>query len=270
MSLQRIQEMNILVEPAAASMFEAADTAAKERAINRLATSKNRPLALHAEQMTELLLPEARLLKRAERPNGMSIGDFTAAWMGRFSALQQMLLRRPESSGAISVSAASGHCTLIGQVRTGKCIELEDPTGSIPLITAIKLLPDDVVAVKGKVESGVMHAEEVMFPDVPLREPKNPNLTGTELGRMTDAAGTEWWDFGGVNFLILKADWPGIADRLGTTLTQTPVELLRRRHTAMPPWDVIDPAPDVLVAVGLGNQLSNYKGTRIMGTEGNK
>ncbi len=267
MSLQRIQEMNILVEPAAAAMLEGAHPAVQSRAVERLSLLQAKPLVLDAPGMRKLLLPDMRRLKRAERPAELSVNAFSAAWSARFAALQQLLLKKPEATGAVSIAAANGRCTIVGQVKKAKQTELEDPTGSIELVTAARLLPDDVVAATGRAEGGAFRAEDVIFPDMPLKAA--PSCSGT-LGINTEGdftvttGGTEWLDVGGMTILVHKADWKALADSLSIPETQVPIELLRRRHLASPPWDLIEHVPDLFVAIGIEKTSAAYKGTAVI------
>lgn len=267
MSLQRIQEMNILVEPAAAALFEGAHPGLQLKAVEKLTALAAKPMILDVLQMRQLLLPEMKRLKTEERPAEFTVNDLSAAWLSRFSVLQQMLLKRPETAGAVSIAAANGRCTLVGQVKKSKFTELEDPTGSIQILTDRKLLPDDVIAATGRAEAGVFRAEEVFFPDVHLRESGQTMGTfgiNTEADFTTNPNGTEWWNIGGLTILVHKADWKVLAEQLDVTPNQVPAELLRRRHLASPPRDVIDPVPDIFMALGAESATTGYKGTAII------
>jgi len=270
MSLQRIQEMNILIEPDAAALFEGMHPTAQSRAIERLISLQTKPMLLDAVQMRRLLLPEAKLIKRIERPTEFSVHDLSAAWSSRFAALQQLLLKRPEMTGTVSIAAAGGRCTIVGQVKKGKCTELEDPTGSVEIITDKQLLSDDVIAATGRAENGAFKAEEIFFPDVPLRETTNCSGTlgiGMEGDFIIKPDGTAWWDVGGLIIMVHKADWNALADQLGVPASQVPVELLTRRHLAAAPWDLVEQVPDILIALGIAETATSYKGTAVIGVQ---
>jgi len=260
--------MSILVEPSAALLLEKSSTESQQRAVERLAALQPKPMVLDATEMKRLLLPEMKLVKAPERPTEFSLNDLAAAWASRFNILQQLLLRRPETAGAASIAAASGKCTVIGQVKKLKNVELEDPTGSMELICDKKLLPDDVIAVRGFAANGVMQAEDIFFPDIHLNAVRQLEGTlgvGTEADFMIRPVATEFWEINGTTILVHKADWKALADALMIQEVQVPVELLRRRHLAAPPWDVMEPQPDIFIAAGMPGVNANYKGTAIIG-----
>jgi hypothetical protein len=281
--------MGILVEPEAAVLIESGGEAAVNRIVDKLADMPGKPLSLDKAMARKLLLPDAKRVKRIEQNSQQSIGDLVAAWGERFSTIQRLLMRRPELSTAVSLGSAAGQCAVIGQVRTnGTKVELEDPTGAVELVFAATpqdravIMPDDVIGVVGRCEAGVLRADGVMWPDLPLREmmkgqgkvivgSNSPPDNGAGLVQDADwriePAGTEWWEIGNMRLLIHRADWAALAEKLKVKANDVPVEMLKRRHLFRPPCDAIENAPDVFVAVGLELPATSYKGTRIVGSK---
>jgi hypothetical protein len=283
MSLERVQAMGILVEPEAAVLIENGGEAAVNRIVDKLAGMPGKPLSLDKAMARKLLLPDAKRVKRIEQNSQQGIGDLVAAWGERFSTIQRLLMRRPELSTAVSIGSATGQCAVIGQVRIGGAkVELEDPTGAVELILPAQpavlqdravVMPDDVIGVVGGCEAGVLRADGIMWPDLPLRAVmagQGKVLIGGGAGDADwriEPAGTEWWEIGGTRLLIHRADWAALAEKLKVKADDVPVEMLKRRHLFRPPCDAIENAPDVLVAVGLDLSAMIYKGTRIVGSK---
>jgi hypothetical protein len=275
--------MGILVEPEAAVLIENGGEAAVNRIVDKLAGMPGKPLSLDKAMARKLLLPDAKRVKRIEQNSQQSIGDLVAAWGERFSTIQRLLMRRPELSTAVSIGSATGQCAVIGQVRIGGAkVELEDPTGAVELILPAQsavlqdraaVMPDDVIGVVGRCEAGVLRADDIMWPDLPLRAVtagQGKVLIGSSVGDADwriEPAGTEWWEIGGTRLLIHRADWAALAEKLKVKADDVPVEMLKRRHLFRPPCDAIENAPDVLVAVGLDLSAISYKGTRIVGSK---
>lgn len=292
MSLERVQAMGILVEPEAAVLIENGGEAAVNRVVDKLAGMPGKPLSLDKAMARKLLLPDAKRVKRIEQNSQQSIGDLVAAWGERFSIIQRLLMRRPELSTAVSIGSATGQCAVIGQVRmNGAKTELEDPTGAVELILPAQptisqdqavVMPDDVIGVVGRCEAGVLRADGIMWPDLPLREmikgqgkvmvgsnspPGNGGGPVQDADWRIEPAGTEWWEIGTMRLLIHRADWAALAEKLKVKVNDVPVEMLKRRHLFRPPCDAIENAPDVLVAVGLDLSAISYKGTRVVGSK---
>ena len=276
MSLERVQAMGILVEPEAAVLIENGGEAAVKRIVDKLAGMPGKPLSLDKAMARKLLLPDAKRTKRIEQSGQQGIGDLVAAWGERFSIIQRLLMRRPELTNVVSLGSAAGQCAVIGQVRTnGMKVELEDPTGAVELVLphSAVVLPDDVIGVVGRCEAGVLRADNVMWPDMPLRAVaagQGKVMIGGSAGDADwriEPAGTEWWEIGSTRLLIHRADWAALAEKLNVKLDEVPVEMLKRRHMFRPPCDAIENAPDVFIAVGLDMPSTSYKGTRIVGSK---
>ncbi len=270
--LERIQSLGLLVDPQAIGILGQMKTEDAQKILESLRTMEKKPLVLDAGIIDRLLMPEPKLLKRMEITDQFSISDLAAAWSERFSFLRGLLLRYPEMNSVASINSARGRCAVIGQVRIkNQGTGLEDPTGLIEVSGIDGLLPDDVIGAVGTVGGGIMKAEEKFFPDIQMKE------TGTGKGKvgfksgnatadyLIDAKGTEWWQIGDMVLLVHETDWDKLSERLEIEKGKIPVEMLKRRYLFQPPKDIIEPVPDIFVALGFDTPAkTTYRGVMII------
>jgi len=113
--------------------------------------------------------------------------DFVEYFRQRLDFLRSVLLSRPETESAISISKAPlvhGECTIIGiiseitQLPSGALkLTVEDQTGSITAILSSKnqnysklapfLIHDDVLAFKGRIRGKSFFISDLIWPDIP-------------------------------------------------------------------------------------------------------
>ena len=140
----------------------------------------NKPLFFTKEMISPLLV-DFKIIKTFDFKNKLTIQDYIEMLNERYSALQNILVKKVEEKNPVSINkCSSGEVSLIGMVKSKKLedrtvLELEDPTGSIKVLLPTELFDeidlDDVIAVYGIVENKTMNAQKVFYPDVPLKQP---------------------------------------------------------------------------------------------------
>lgn len=131
----------------------------------------------------------------ATTPSKRDVADFVSYYNARYKAIQGVLAKRAELGGLVQIGRLKGGgiseaAAVIGivkdkqQTKQGNTIlTLEDNTGLINAIVnktrreifelAQDLVFDEVVAVTGNARGGAIFANNIVLPDVPLREPKH-------------------------------------------------------------------------------------------------
>ncbi len=131
-------------------------------------------------------------------PGKREVGDFVSYYVARYRAIQGILSQRPELSGLVQIGrlktgSFTEACSVIGMIKDKQLtkhgnlvVTLEDPTGVANVIIsktkrelferAQDLVFDEVVGITGNVRNGAIFAANIVFPDIPFREPKHsPN-----------------------------------------------------------------------------------------------
>lgn len=128
-------------------------------------------------------------------PSKKEVADFVSYYNARYRLVQGVLAQRAELAGLVQIGRLKGSnvsesAAIIGiikekqQTKQGHmAITVEDHTGLINVIVhktrreifelAQDLVFDEVVAVTGNVRGGVLFANNIVLPDVPLRELKH-------------------------------------------------------------------------------------------------
>lgn len=238
-----------------------------------------------AEQLEQLLRGPKQLFVTALAPVAavqaepepaaaaqLAVSDFAEAYQRKFERLRDLLLRRPELAGAVSLAGAraarEAACIGMVQRQLPEGVVLEDPTGTLEVaLSGERPERDDVVAVRGEMRGSVLEAKELLFPDVPL--PKQvPHLPGELV-------------LGGPGPLSFTPTRFPAAARVGplrVVAWQPPapldkkaaVAILQRRWLPLAPSPgavepaLLDPAPDVLWLSQERAWSETYKGVTIV------
>ena len=129
---------------------------------------------------------EFKIIKNYSSWEPATAESFFANFYSRYTKLAKMLSSRPQLKNLTSIAQISrmkgredisvvGMVSDIRKMKDGrKIIEIEDPTGSISVLIspAVKhaetIVLDDVIGVRGQAGRGILFADEVVFPDIPL------------------------------------------------------------------------------------------------------
>ena len=128
-------------------------------------------------------------------PSKREVADFVSYYNARYKSIQGVLIQRAELTGLVQIGRLNGgnvseSAAIIGIVKDKQetkqghtVLTLEDHTGLINVIVnksrreifelAQDLVFDEVVAVTGNARSGTLFANNIVLPDIPLREPKH-------------------------------------------------------------------------------------------------
>ncbi|MEM5814842.1 MAG: hypothetical protein QXD77_03425 [Candidatus Aenigmatarchaeota archaeon] len=252
--IKRLMELGVIVEPEAVGLLEKGDA---DSIAEHLLKMRPMPLTINAELAKKLLAEDAKpkLLKRVSEMKEMSMPDFAAGYNERYSALQRLLLKNPALGGAVSIASATGECSIIGMVKNGGKT-IEDPSGEGTLVADAKLYDGDVIGAIGTAANGVFKAREIFFPNVQLKERREA------CGTVTAGAGGD-----------IKTDATAFYDVNGAVIAvshailskEEALELLKRRHLTVPPKDVLEPQPDILIFNSKENFTETFKGILLVG-----
>ena len=270
MQIKKIIELGILIEPATAKELNLMPESQFNTLLDKLTHLDAKPMVLDENLVKRLTAVPAKLVKQAQAKKEMSMPELIAAWNIRFSILQKALMRRPESSNAVSIKSANGRATVIGTVTVRDKILIEDPTGSAQIILpeGVKVFNDDVIGAVGTIVQGVIYADNVFFPDVPLQQAKQIDAT-ISVGMQSDFVlkpqekETDWFDCKGVSVMICKLD-EKIKEKFGANESMAQ-EILKRRLFGAAPYDAIEPVPDIIFIEGAENFVLHHKGTTVVG-----
>lgn len=105
------------------------------------------------------------------------IGDFVDFYNRRLSFLKEILEEKISSKDITSINKLSYGVegNIIGMVREVEenFFKLEDTTGSVKCLSPEKVLEDDVVGIKGKMEKEGFSVEKIYYPEIPLTKKVN-------------------------------------------------------------------------------------------------
>jgi DNA polymerase II small subunit/DNA polymerase delta subunit B len=193
--LKRIMDLGVLVEPEAAARLKSFSDSDLKTIMSKV--EAQRPLVLSEEVIKEYLKTSVmRIIKQFTQKTSFSVQDYVNFVNERFSFLQSILVTKMEAANITSINKCGrGNVTIIGMVKsiekkdTGFAADLEDTTGSIKAVIpeelGKKIEHDDVIAVTGNINNSILFADNVIWPDVPLREPKKSNVK-TKIAFMTN------------------------------------------------------------------------------------
>ena len=123
-----------------------------------------------------------------EKPKKVEVQNFVSYFKSRYNQLKEILQRRNELVGAISINRLKGKANdrvaLIGIISSKKSTKnnhlflgLEDLTGKVNLLVsknkdaynlAKELVLDEVVGIIGNVGDNVIFVDQIFFPDIPV------------------------------------------------------------------------------------------------------
>lgn len=178
--LKELMGLGILIEPEAMDLIKSLNKEDLQKVVSE--AKVERPLMLTQDLVRKYLSKiEMRIVKRSSKLEKITIADLTNMLNEKYNILKDVLLKKIELQNIVSINKASaGEVTVIGIIKDIEekadrfLIEAEDPTGMIKCIIpkelTSKLSLDDVVSLSGDVRNKVMFANEVSFPDVPIRQ----------------------------------------------------------------------------------------------------
>ncbi len=112
-------------------------------------------------------------------PDKLTTETFLKFFNSKYEKMKKIFISRfGNEFVSINKIGRRGEVSVIGMIREIKrkektIVEIEDITGSISVVYdgSERLEEDDVVAVRGTAAGQVIYAKEILYPDVPLREP---------------------------------------------------------------------------------------------------
>ena len=123
-----------------------------------------------------------RIIKNlSEKPKEIKTEDFVRFFSSKYEKMKSIITERLQKDflSLNKLDSSRSEVYSIGIVRdireknSKQIIDLEDPTATKPIIydskTEVEL--DDVVAVRAIAAGDVLYGKEVLFPDIPLRQP---------------------------------------------------------------------------------------------------
>ena len=130
-----------------------------------------------------------------KKPKQRSVKDFVSYFNKRYNQMKSFLLGRQELRNPLSIKFIrdkTGEVSVVGIVydkqttRAGNLkIIVEDPTGFVNVIInknkkelfeqSKEIVLDEVIGVKGVVKRGSIFADNIIYPDIPIKEPKKTN-----------------------------------------------------------------------------------------------
>jgi hypothetical protein len=225
---------------------------------------------------------EVKVLSSAKRMESFNIQDFVRTLNERYVFLQNILMKKLELSNIVSINKCSdGAASIIGMVKEKEekgdkfIAVLEDTTGEVQVSIQKKLGEkislDDVIAVSGEINSKVLNADKIIFPDVPLKPvvfsndsirvaftdkdvKADYNVYDNKIKDMIkkkeiEISNPSIFKIGNVIFLML--------------LGFDPLDVLKKRYVTIENNDfLIEPSPDIVFTDKDIN--TNYKGISIV------
>jgi hypothetical protein len=269
---------------------------------------EDRANILTEDAIVNYLSPRVRVIKEMDVKNISNIQEWTNHLNLKYNALQKLLVEKSDIKNIISIkNIAQDYCTIIGLVREVKdgtervIVDMEDTTGFISVSMAkndlsSKIVPDDVIAVSGRLVGNMFEADNLTWPDIPLRQPikgygkmvflANSQLDDktAELVKTADyvlvhgcvgwealaAQSSARWivtDGGAPNVTSVRV--PCVVEIDGLTVLihfgpEQAADVLRRRYVSVNGSDfLIDAVPDVVFTSAA--ETFNYKGVTVIG-----
>lgn len=114
-----------------------------------------------------------------EPPNHLTPEDYVKYYNYQYDKLREMLLRKTNAVSINKMNGGRNPVTVIGMVgeRTPNGLVIEDPTGQAKVMlgqgvaNGIEITSNDVLAVTGNANEGIITGTSITFPDVPLTHP---------------------------------------------------------------------------------------------------
>ena len=175
-TVNRFLEKGNLLTPKALSFLEAQDIKTIEEFLER--------------DFPDLVLTEKafgigeriRIIKNlSEKPGEIKTQDFVCFFSSKYEKMKNIITERLQKNflSLNKLDTSRHEVYSIGIVKdireknNKQIIELEDPTGTKPIIydSNPEVDLDDVVAVRAIAAGDVLYGKEVLFPDIPLRQP---------------------------------------------------------------------------------------------------
>ncbi len=136
-------------------------------------------IVLSADDLREIKMREVKIIKNLTSvPEELTTETFLNFYNSKYEKMKNIFISKMGGNFvSINKIGKREKVTTIGMVKNikeregKKIIELEDITGSINVIYKGDVELDDVIAVRGMAAGNVIYADEVIYPDVPLRPP---------------------------------------------------------------------------------------------------
>ena len=258
-ALQRLAAAGILVSPAVAA-------AASAQQLEQLLTQKQGQLVVtELPDVAPATVSAEPLLKVAQ----LTVPEMVAAYQRKFTALRDLLLRRVDAVSLRMAATSNGPVSCIGMVRrlTAVGVELEDTTGLLEATLPAGMerpAIDDVVALRGTMNGSVLHATELLLPDVPLPQ----RIAAAEL---TIRLGAEGIQPEGPLQCFTVAGMRVLAWQPAAPLTQQQaIAVLRKRWLPVRPSAgpkepaLLEPLPDIIWLRCEPAWSASYKGVTLV------
>jgi len=176
--VKNLINLGYLVDENVANLIENIDEDNFYRLIEGLKKENN--FLITNELIKKILVRDVNIIKEFIPFKKFTVQDFAHNLNDKYSALQNILLKRVELADMVSINKITiGNVSIIGMVKEKSengdnfVVTLEDPTGDIqaliPKTIGEKVALDDVIAVSGRINNKILFAEKLIYPDVPLR-----------------------------------------------------------------------------------------------------
>ncbi len=130
--------------------------------------------------------PKVEIKKRFLSVNKkFSIDDWVGYYKDRFRKLREILSKRESLAGSVSISnLRNGEVKTIGMVREimklkrAMILKVEDETGEVDVLVSSRtklegdIVLDEVIGIVGNFNGRMLYANEIIFPEVPMKEIK--------------------------------------------------------------------------------------------------
>lgn len=268
--LKKISEIGILIGEDAVSILKNLNDKEKEILLKRLERLKEKPVVLD-KKITEKLISKPKIIKKFIWKRTYSIQDMINYYSERYNQLQKIISKKIENP--VSIINCSGNSNIIGMIREiDKKLLVEDSTGAINVVLKNELerpfLLDDVIGIEGRREGNEFFAYKIVYPDISLRNPvfvpsnlvynRNLEIDGEKI-----ECKNGFIDIMGLQILVTDIRLSEIFKKIRAE--EAALELLKKRHLANPPDDVISIEPDIFLVIDDKYFTENYKGTTIIG-----
>ena len=283
--IQKFLKEGILLSPDA---LEKADEINTEQLLDQ---AKNQKQIVFAPEKPNELTTTVRELVAKEK---MSPQDFISHYNTHFNGIRGLLLKKLTNPVSVSNAKKSLSCSTIGMVRerTQRGFIIEDTTGWAEVVSKSEdVVEDDVIGLKGSTKEGVIFAEEIVWPDIPLNHKASAPDIDICLSLKKEARPTispQTAHVASKDFNLSNPAWVTISlgDQAMTILVynpqrnipkKEPISWLRKRHIRPArdqikwPEDpfLIEPIPNILWIVQPGDQWKEmYKGVAVISSDG--
>jgi len=280
--VKNLINLGYLVDESILNLIEKIDEDNFYRLIEGL--KKENTFIINNDLIKKILVNDINVVKEFTHVNRFTVQDFVKNLNVRYSALQNILIKRLEFSDLVSINKIGiGNATVIGFIKEKNekeneiVLSLEDPTGELQVVMPTpmgeKLNLDDVVAVSGRVNNKILFAEKLIYPDVPIRPVNYTSesimIAFLEKDKDYDSNYVFYVDeikdkIKNKNYTIKTPCLIEIQGILMLIISDlNPLELLRRRYANIGNTEfILEPAPDIIFSDKGVN--TNYKGITIV------